>query len=226
VRHASAQVPFYRDSGRLDVLFTNDQRINWERWTELPILTRQQAQDNADRLYAETVPPQCDEVLSGYTAGSTGTPLAYRTNQILAAAGSAMLERGFVWAGLPAQLTLAVLRNDKQGGAAYPDGATYRSVIRGASRMMHHLAVQTPIEDQGRWLSRIRPDVVMNYPGALAALAQALPGELQSHTFRLAVCVGEVTTEQDRVSIERGFRCPVMDLYGSEFGTRRRRGLQ
>jgi phenylacetate-CoA ligase len=220
VRHARAQVPFYRDSGRLDVLFTADGRIDWERWDEVPILTRVEAQENAQALYAETVPPECGEVVSGYTAGSTGTPLAYRTNRILAAAGSATLERGFVWAGLPAQLTLAVLRNDRLGEAAYPDGISYRSVIRGAPRLMHHLTVQTPIEDQGRWLARIRPDVVMNYPGALAVLAQSLPSELQSHSFRLAVCVGEVTTEQDRAAIERGFRCPVLDLYsGSEFGT-------
>jgi phenylacetate-CoA ligase len=220
VRHARATVPFYRDSGRLNVLFTSDDQIDWERWNEVPVLTREQAQQNADALYAETVPPECGDVLSGYTAGSSGTPLAYRTNQILAAAGSATLERGFVWAGLPPELTLALFRNDRLGEASYPNGISYHSVIRGAPRMMHHLAVQTPVEDQGRWLDRIRPDVVMNYPGALAVLAQDLPDELQTHTFRLAVCVGEVTTEQDRAIIERGFRCPVLDLYsGSEFGT-------
>jgi phenylacetate-CoA ligase len=59
----------------------------------------------------------------------------------------------------------------------------------------------------------------MGYPGALALLAQSLPAALDDHRFLLAVCVGEVTDEQMRGAIERGFRCPVMDLYsGSEFG--------
>lgn len=59
----------------------------------------------------------------------------------------------------------------------------------------------------------------MGYPGALALLAQNLPSELADHRFRLAVCVGEVTTDEMRAAIEQNFRCPVMDLYsGSEFG--------
>lgn len=220
LRHARAHVPYYRDSGRLDAVFTAADSIDWERWSEIPTLSRREAQENAAALYAETVPEVCGEVTTGYTAGSTGTPLAYRINRLMAAAGSATLERAFVWAGLPAQLTLAVLRNDRLGEASYPNGITYETVIRGAHRYMHHLALQTPIEDQGRWLARIRPDVVINYPGALAMLAQSLPADLADHRFRMAVCVGEVTTEQDRAAIEKGFGCPVLDLYsGSEFGT-------
>ena len=59
----------------------------------------------------------------------------------------------------------------------------------------------------------------MGYPGATAELATRLPAELSDHQFKLAVCIGEVTTEQTRAMIERGFKCPVIDLYsGSEFG--------
>jgi len=220
VRHARAHSPFYRDSGRLDVLFDKNDAIEWRRWAEVAVLTRAEAQANAVALYSDSVPPECGSIVRGFTAGSTGTPLAYRINQLMAAAGSAVIERGLVWAGLPAQQTWAVLRNDRSGEAAYPSGTTYSTTIRGTHRLMHHLAVQTPIEDQGRWLARIRPDVVFNYPGALALLAQNLPGELAGHRFRLIVCVGEVTTEQDRAAIEKGFGCPVMDLYsGSEFGS-------
>ena len=53
VRHARAQVSFYRDSGRLDKLFGPDDRIDWERWNEIPILTRSDAQANFEKLYAE-----------------------------------------------------------------------------------------------------------------------------------------------------------------------------
>jgi phenylacetate-CoA ligase len=220
LRHARAQVPFYRDSGRLDVLFTADDRIDWERWDEVPILTRSEAQQHAEALYAESVPPECGQIDSGYTSGSTGVPLAFRVNTMLAAAGSATLERGLMWGGLPERLTLAWLRYDKPGVAAYPMGALYKSTIRGATRLMHNLDLQTPLEDQLRWLARLRPDVVMSYPGALAQLARNLPHELDNHLFRLAVCVGEVTTPEIRAAIEQGFRCPVMDVYsGSEFGT-------
>jgi phenylacetate-CoA ligase len=219
IRHARAHVPYYRD-GRLDVLFDEGDGIVWDRFPEVPVLTRSEAQLHTAALYAETVPPECGQVMPGFTAGSTGTPLAYRINQLMAAAGSAVIERGLTWAGLPAQQTWAVFRNDRSGEAAYPNGMTYSTTIRGTPRLMHHLAVQTSTEDQARWLARIKPDVVFNYPGALALLAQSLPAELTSHRFRIAVCVGEVTTEEDRAAIEEGFGCPVMDLYsGSEFGS-------
>ena len=50
-------------------------------------------------------------------------------------------------------------------------------------------------------------------------LALNLPRELDDHTFRLAVCIGEVAGEATRAAIEQGFRCPTIDAYsGSEFG--------
>lgn len=82
VRHARMTVPYYRDSGRLDVLFTKEDRIDWERWGEVPVLTRSQAQANCDALYAELMPADCGEVRTGTTSGSTGHPLAFRTSTI------------------------------------------------------------------------------------------------------------------------------------------------
>jgi phenylacetate-CoA ligase len=219
VRHARAHVPYYRDHGRLDMLFTRDDEIDWSRWEEVPILTRVEAQKNAELLYAELVPENCGPVIPGYTTGSTGTPLRYRITANLADVGSAMIERGYVWAGMPADISVAWFVNDRNQECQYPDGKTFHTTIRGEKRLLHYLAVQTSIEDQGRWLNRLRPDVVMGYPGATAELATRLPAELSDHRFKLAVCIGEVTTAQTRAMIERGFKCPVMDLYsGSEFG--------
>jgi phenylacetate-CoA ligase len=219
LRHAREQVPYYRDGGRLDVLFRPDGTIDWDRWQEVPVLTRREAQLNAQALYAEVVPPECGAVSTGYTAGSSGAPLAFRINALMGTIGSAIMERGLVWAGMPAELSIAWFRSDKAGAAAYPHGQVTYSIIRGTSRATHHLSVVTPIEQQGQWLARVRPDVVISYPGALAQLAQELPALLSDHKFRLAICLGEVTTETDRAAIERGMRCPVLDLYsGSEFG--------
>jgi phenylacetate-CoA ligase len=219
VRHAREHVPFYRDTGRLDALFTSDDKIDWSRWEQVPILTRVEAQKNTEALYSEFVPENCGRVTTGYTTGSTGTPLHYRTSSNLADVGTAMLERALVWAGLPARLSLAWFMNDRKHELSYPDGKTYHSNIRGEPRLIHILAVQTSIEDQGHWLAKRRPDVVIGYPGAMALLADNLPDDLNDHRFLLAICVGEVTTEQTRAMIEQGFKCRVMDFYsGSEFG--------
>lgn len=219
VRHARARVPFYGD-GRLDPLFRNDGGIAWDRWGEIPILTRAEAQANAERLFAEEVPPECGSVTDGRTSGSTGRPLHFRVNSLMAAAGTAMLERGLVWAGVPPVERFAWIRYDYADVASYPDGAAYRAEVRGTARIIHTLSVATATEDQGRWLARVRPDVVMGYPNALALLGQALPADLAGHAFRLVICNGEAASDDVRRTIARTFRCPTMNLYsGSEIGT-------
>ena len=219
VRHACARVPFY-GGGRLDPLFRNDGGIAWDRWSEVPILRRAQAQASAERLFAEEVPPECGSVIDGRTSGSTGRPLHFRVNSLMAAAGTAMLERGLIWAGLPSVGRFAWIRYDYASLFPYPDGATYWSDVRGTRRTMHALSVATAVEDQGRWLARIKPDVVMGYPNALALVGQALPAELAGHTFRLVICNGEAASEHVRRTIEHTFGCPTMNLYsGSEIGT-------
>jgi phenylacetate-CoA ligase len=219
VRHARARVPFYGD-GRLDPLFRHDGGIAWDRWDEVPALTRTVAQANAERLYAAEVPPECGAVTDGRTSGSTGRPLHFRINSLMAAAGTAMLERGLVWAGVPPIERFAWIRYDYAGLAPYPDGAAYRAEVRGTARIIHTLSVATATEDQGRWLARTKPDLVMGYPNALALVGQALPQELASHTFRLVICNGEAASDAVRGAIERAFGCPTMNLYSaSEVGT-------
>ena len=44
VRHAKANVPFYEN--RLDRLFSPFGTIDWDQWTRLPILTRQDLGDH------------------------------------------------------------------------------------------------------------------------------------------------------------------------------------
>ena len=220
LRHARAHVPYYRGRGDLDAVFGRNDEIVWDRWHDLPILTREQAQAHAPSLYAEVVPADCGPVTGGQTSGSTGRPLPFRVNGIVAAAASAVFERGLVWAGIPAVRKLAWIRYDYDGSASYPRGARYSTEIRGVSRELHTLSVATDSADQARWLQQISPDVIMGYPNALALVGQALPAELAGHAFRLVICNGEAASDHVRDAIERAFGCPTMNLYSaSEIGT-------
>ena len=135
LRHARAHVPYYRERGGLDAVFGRSDEIVWDRWHDLPILTREQAQANAPSLYAEVVPADCGPVTGGQTSGSTGRPLPFRVNGIVAAAATAVFERGLVWAGMPAVRKLAWIRYDYDGSASYPRGARYSTEIRGAQHL-------------------------------------------------------------------------------------------
>jgi hypothetical protein len=84
LRHARTQVPFYRDSGRLDPLFRGDSTIDWDRWGKIPPLTRRELQDNAASLITEIIPFGHGRRYVIATSGSTGEPA--RRNGLEAAA--------------------------------------------------------------------------------------------------------------------------------------------
>src|SRR5690242_8842580 len=54
LRHARRNVPFYEK--RLDPVFTPSGDVDWDRWEELPIVTRHDMAANRDAMLAREVP--------------------------------------------------------------------------------------------------------------------------------------------------------------------------
>lgn len=75
MRHARAHVPFYRDSGRLAPLFRPNDTINWERWHEIPPLSRKEVQGGFEALKSAFLPPEHGSTRIMTTSGSTGEPV-------------------------------------------------------------------------------------------------------------------------------------------------------
>lgn len=73
LRHAKANVPFYKT--RLDCMFRRDGSINWDRWEEIPILTKQDVRDHGMELCALDMPQSHGEVRAHSTSGITSVPL-------------------------------------------------------------------------------------------------------------------------------------------------------
>ena len=73
IRFAREQVPFYRS--RLDALVNPSGDINWDRWNEVPILTRAEVVEAGDALLPPALPPGHGYTKEDFTSGSTGAPL-------------------------------------------------------------------------------------------------------------------------------------------------------
>lgn len=73
VRHAKQHVPFY--AKRLDCLFKPDGSIDWLRWRDIPILSREEVRDSGDAMMSRVVLPLHGAVQTVFTSGSTGIPL-------------------------------------------------------------------------------------------------------------------------------------------------------
>jgi phenylacetate-CoA ligase len=98
LRHARHHVPFYRE--RLDPVFRSNGDIDWSRWNEIPIVTRDDLRDRHDEMLADVMPPGHGPAKEFKTSGSTGTPLRVMATAIASAANQAAMLRFFMQQGV------------------------------------------------------------------------------------------------------------------------------
>jgi phenylacetate-CoA ligase len=98
VRHARDHVPFYKD--RLNCLFDRNGDIDWSRWTDVPVLTRQDVIDNGEALRSLAMPVGHGKVSRATTSGSTGEPLTVYASSLAYASNMAALHRSQSWHGV------------------------------------------------------------------------------------------------------------------------------
>jgi phenylacetate-CoA ligase len=80
LRHAKAKVPFYKT--RLDCVLKENGDIDWDRWTEIPIVTKADLRDRRDEMLAKSLPPNHGLTKPIYTSGSSGVPIAIEVTQL------------------------------------------------------------------------------------------------------------------------------------------------
>jgi phenylacetate-coenzyme A ligase PaaK-like adenylate-forming protein len=90
LQHAHRHMPFHVQ--RLALLFRGE-TLDLDRFQEIPIFTRPQAQANANALAARNLPPHVGPVETHETSGSTGRPFVHRPNQLPTIAGLSLTDR-------------------------------------------------------------------------------------------------------------------------------------
>lgn len=91
LRHAKATVPFYKT--RLDPVFKRNGDIDWDRWHEIPIVTRADLRDRRDEMLTSGLPPDHGPVKDFSTSGSSGIPITITATAIASAARRAAHRR-------------------------------------------------------------------------------------------------------------------------------------
>ena len=87
LRHAKATVPFYKT--RLDPVFSENGNIDWNRWHEIPILTRADLRTRRTELLAQELPPGHGPTRDFSTSGSSGVPITVTATSIASVKRSA-----------------------------------------------------------------------------------------------------------------------------------------
>ena len=95
LRHAKATVPFYKT--RLDVVFKRSGEIDWDRWHDIPIVTRADLRDRRNEMLTTDLPPGHGPTYEDGTSGSSGVPIGITQNYLFGWAAVAATYRAYNW---------------------------------------------------------------------------------------------------------------------------------
>lgn len=189
LRHARAEVPFYEK--RLDPLFSRNDEIRWDAWVDIPTVTREDAQDAGEQMFARHVPEHCGVIENGQTSGSTGRPLKFRTNSLMRLLRSAVGEQIYNWHHVNQSKTAAFMVDFKMKHTL-PDGTmgSFWNITRPESRSFQ-LSLGYTVEEQVKWLLQNKAQVLTSYPSNAAAILKYFHDHDLIPPFDTIVCHGE-----------------------------------
>jgi phenylacetate-CoA ligase len=222
LRHARAHVPFYRDTGRLDLLFRGDDTIAWERWAEVPVLTRNDVRQSAAGLRAEVLTPEHGGTWTMSTSGSTGEPVTVMHTWLSRSIGwTAVLLRDYERHGVDPTRRLAWLspwdatkqdvKTIHRRDCWYPEFASL-----GLFGERYDIADTRNVRELVEVVISLRPDYLRIQPIVLDLMcANDSLGRLSDLGVGAITTVGEHLSNDAKARAEAHFRCRTIDHYGS-----------
>ncbi len=218
LHHARAETEFYAD--RLAPLFRADDTIDWERWQEIPIVTRHDVQANYEGLLARSLPNLAGESGADTSSGSTGTPIRHVTTGIQDMASACASERFFRWHTIrPDKLTVRVVAT-RNTEAVLPHGR-----LKPGWRIGHpdsvaiDLNIRTAVPDQIAFVREKGAAYLMTYPTNFREIARVSDETGTRLSLDAILTVGEMVSDDVRQIIRAHFGREPLDRYGaSEVG--------
>lgn len=213
LRHAVAEVPFYRD-GRLAPVLRPDGDLDMTRWHQVPVLTRQDVFDAGALLHANTTPAVMGEIATDMTSGSTGLPITIRRSAAAGFGSTCCGIRHVLWHdvdrdGLHANLTY---RRPHQDDARPTGGAMSTIFARQVTQTVSDASIDT-----FEWLRTSGARYLTSYPSPLAELARDIVARGRPRIRLDAIFTyGEMLSPECRQVIEEAFGARVIDRYATE----------
>ena len=222
LRHARDNVPFYRDSGRLAPLFRADDSIDWDRWRDIPPLTRGELQREFERLKAESLPANHGRLFLLSTSGSTGEPAkVIHTELAIRWAWAALRLRDFEWHQIDPTRRLAYLYPFTYDDFDITGTHTRRGwrpeyIPLNMAGVRVDIADTRPATELVETVASVRPAYLQVQPTALQLMLACDHKNLLADLKLAAVFThGEHVSHEFKHHVESRLRCKLFDLYGS-----------
>jgi phenylacetate-coenzyme A ligase PaaK-like adenylate-forming protein len=213
LEHCQREVPYYRRRWRELGIEVSDIR-NLDDYAQLPLLTKADIREHSDELKADS---WRDRLLTKATGGSTGEPLRFGYTRESNDRRTAVMWRGYGWAGSRMGRRTLFLWG---GAVGEPSRAhrfkdrIYNTVFARAMLDSFHMS-EANIAEYAEAIDRYRPEIIVAYVGPLVRLAQWLIATgrriWQPHSI---IGAAEALHEFQREIIEQAFGCPAFNTYG------------
>lgn len=215
LRHAAASSGFYRE--RLSQAGIVDS-LDWQRFGQVPLLTRRELLTCAERIHAAHVPASHGAWHEIQTSGSTGQVVAVRRTAMNDLMWLALGMRDHLWHRRDFRKTFAVIRAHVpvEGDVVPRDWGPPVSLLH-ESGPCYTMPLSTDVGVLAEWLVARNPTYVLTYPTCLAALldcfersGQRLPELAEVRT------VGETLAPQLRERTQAVLGARVCDAYSAQ----------
>ena len=209
LQHAKTTVPFYRE--RLAGVAA-DRPLDVAAFERIPLLQRQDIQENFDALVSRALPPDHGGMQEGQTSGSTGRPIRFMATQLTEVFWHAFTLREHLWQRRDFSGKLAAIRARVTPGVGAGWGASTDSAFRTGPSVLCN--TELPIAEQAQWLIKQNPDYLISVASNVHELARYC-GKHGLRPSRLCEVrtYGEALHPDARADIRSAWGVPVIDMY-------------
>lgn len=216
LHHAKTTVPFYRD--RLAGIET-DRPLDAAAFAQIPLLRRQDIQENFDALVTRALPLDHGGMQEGQTSGSTGRPIRFMVTALTEAFWHAFTLREHLWRRRDFTGKLASIRGPGRikSGSGMGWGPSTDSAFRTGSVAM--CTTEQTMQVQAEWLMQENPDYLISIASNVQELARYCSHQgLRPSRLREVRTYGEALHPEARSVIRRAWGVPVTDMYSCREG--------
>ena len=213
LEHCQREVPYYRRRWRELGIEVADIR-NLDDYARLPPLTKADIRNHFDELTAESWRGRLQTKATG---GSTGEPLRFGFNRESNDRRTAVMWRGYGWAGSRMGRRTLFLWGGAVGEPSHAHrfkDQLYNAAFARRVLDSFHMT-ESNMAQYADAIDRYRPQVIVAYVGPLVRLAQWLAASGRK-IWRPHAIIGaaEALHEFQREVVQKAFGCPVFNTYG------------
>ena len=194
---------------------------NLDDLLNLPIVSREQLQRNADDWFCKEIPKGHGQILDHFTSGSTGRPLHSRSTNLTHLIKCALMIRSHSWAARDLKQSVVYITEANQTSEV-KHSSTWESATKHVLKTgrSSSIPITMPVDEMLRTLRDLRPAYLIAYPSVIDSLMNACTSlKSQIPSLRQLGTFGEVLTERTRRHAKEEHGLAIFDNYSaSELG--------